>query len=187
MRAAMKTISLSIVLIWCAVIGCKEPAGIDDSQLQTASTIKPGTFKVTADVTTPVLDRPITITTTCLPLITGKGVIGLTGRRWGDMFDWLLRSPVNDTTSFVDDPYYTIHIPAEFKANETFTQKWSVQLLPRTKPAGRYYFGGHIYIDSIFIADSNKMYWIRSEVARKHCPRRLGWEPHAINDGNLYL
>jgi hypothetical protein len=184
----MKLFCLAIILLCGVIAGCNGPdEPSDDSQLSQAPTIKPGTFSVTVNVDRPVFDRSITATTSCMPLVTGKGVIGLTGTRTVDMFDWILLSPITDTVSTVSLPYYTIHIPAEFKANETFTQRWDVRLLPRTGPAGSYYFGAHVYIDSIFIADSNRMYWIDSDVARKHCPRRLGWQPHAINEKNIYL
>jgi hypothetical protein len=121
----------------------------------------------------------------CLPLVTGKGVIGLRGTKSADIFDWLLLTPATDTASILHDPYYTIHIPAEFKVNQTFTQTWKVQLLPGA--SGNYYFGAQVQIDSIFIADSNRMYGIRSDVAKKYCPRRLGWDPHAINENSIYL
>jgi hypothetical protein len=103
------------------------------------------------------------------------------------MLDWLLLSPVDDTLSIVSDPFYIVQIPAEFKANQVFVQRWDVKLLPRTGPAGSYYFGASVFIDSIFIADSNRMYGIDSDVAKKHCPRRLGWNPYAVNENNVYL
>jgi hypothetical protein len=171
------------------MIGCAGPdEPSDDSQLSQAPTIQPGSFKVSADPNRRVLNQPITITTTCLPRVTGKGVIGITGARWKNLFDWVLLAPIADTVLMADDVHYTIHIPAEFQADQLFTQKWTIQLLPRTGPAGEHYtMGAHVYIDSIFIADSNRMYWIKSDVARRHCPRHLGWQPHAMNDNTLYL
>ena len=184
---SMKGYVRCMVLLCCVLLGCEPPDSPSDDNLSPASTIKPGTFTVSVDVQRAVFDRPIVVTTTCVPTITGKGYIGLRGNKWGDMLDWSLLSPTIDTVSTINDPYYTIHIPASFNKNQTFMQRWEIRLLPRTGPAGNYYIGAHIYTDSIFIADSNRMYWIHSDVARKHSPRPLGWQPDAINEKNVYL
>lgn len=185
----MNTLRLSIILLCCVMLGCEQPYEvIDDSQLIQASTIKPGSFTISANVDRAVFDRSITITMKCLPVISGKGVIGLGGRKANGEIDRRLLSPVHDTVTIFDDSYYTIYVPVEFTANQEFTQTWSIQLLERTKPnGGSYFFDGAAHIDSIFIADSNRTYGIYSEVARKHCPRRLGWEPNAVCEGRVHL
>jgi hypothetical protein len=138
-----------------------------------------------ADAQNAVFDRPITVTTKCMPLITGKGVIGLRGvRAMGDV-TWTLESPDVDTVSVFQESSYYVYIPAEFKAKSEFHQQWTANLVPQS--TSRYLFGAHIHIDSIFVADSNRMYWIESEVAKRYCPRRLGWQPDAVSRGSVYL
>src|SRR5215204_5646491 len=119
MISTMKTLSLSIVLLCCALNGCNQPdEPIDDGELEPASTIKPGTFTLAADVKKAVFDHPITIAMKCLPLISGKGVIGLGVRKANGEIDRRLLSPIDDTVSIFDDPYYTIYVPVEFTANQ---------------------------------------------------------------------
>jgi hypothetical protein len=181
----MKTVWLSIILLCCAFAGCDGPDVINDGGIEPAEVIKAANVDVSADTKKAVFDRPITITTRCMPLITGKGVIGLYGWKSNGNVTWTLESPAVDTVTTFQESSYTIYVPAEFKANNEFEQKWTVHLVPPSAP--NYLFGAHAHIDSIFIADSNKMYWINSEVARKYCPRPRGWQPDAVSSTEVYL
>jgi hypothetical protein len=186
MKPTMKIPHFSIALLCCALVACHQPdAPIDDGELQQASTIKAGSFTVAADVERAVFDRSISLTTKCMPLVTGKGVIGLHGMKSKGNVAWTLDSPYVDTVSVLQESSYTIYIPVEFKANSVFEQEWVVHLVPQSTSS--YLFSAHIHIDSVFIADSNRMYWIQSEVAKKYCPRRLGWQPDAVSRGSVYL
>jgi hypothetical protein len=181
----MKTLSLAIVLLCCAIAGCDGPDIIDDSNLQRASTIRGDNVDIIANVGRAVYDRPVTITVQCMPLVTGSGVIQISSEKDNDSFTWVLISPVEDTVTIYRGSHYWIAIPAEFKAGQMFEQRWTIQLLPNTTDS--HLFTGSAYVDSIFIADSSRMYGIESDVARKHCPRPLGWEPNAISSNNVYL
>ena len=184
----MKTVLVSIGILCCALLGCDAPDIIDDGGIEPASAIQAGNVDVAADVGRAVFDQPITITTSCMPLITGKGVVGLGGRKSQGEIDRIILSPTKDTVTLYQESLYTTYVPVEFKANQKLTQTWKVQLLQRTQPnGGSYFFYSHVHVDSIFIADSNRMYAISSDVARKYALRSRGWEPNGISSANIYL
>lgn len=183
----MKTLPLSLLLPCCIIVGCFQPT--NDDNLEPAPTIDERSFKISADVEHAVLDHPVRITTVCMPLVTGKGFIGISGWKIDSTFEWVLLSPVADTATVIESGHFTTYVPAEFKINQFFRQEWTLQLQPEPGNSHSNYtiIGAHIYIDSIFIADSNRMYSISSDVARKHAGKPMGWNPYAIPPNKLYF
>ncbi|MBS1912787.1 MAG: hypothetical protein JST22_12435 [Bacteroidetes bacterium] len=106
--------------------------------------------------------RPIAIMTEVMPLVSGKGRIGMiaSSGSW-TFFSPVVRALDIDMSRPYDSNQVTYH-PVEFIANRYCVVRWVLQL---HQPQG-YAFYASACLDSVFIADSNRYFGIGSYEAR---------------------
>ncbi len=158
----MRIISVAS-LICCLLSACSSGTGNDDPLDPRVQGFRQGLITLTAKPNKVVLDQPITITTRCVPLVSGKGRLMLTGYGPDPTSAWEIESPTHYVFNRMNrDSWATADV--EFTANQAFEQEWRVHFLASTP----YYITAHITLDSVLLADSNRLYDIDSDIALRY-------------------
>jgi hypothetical protein len=185
MNNMMKKLLLYVITLACggAMSACDNTTG-NTTDLRTQAFSNRET-SLTADAEKAVNDRPITLTTSCLPLVSGKGRIGIWGRGRSENTHWYLESPFRDTieTEFDPDTAAFIYIPVDYVANSPFSRSWVVQL--QTNVAYTFYVSA--LLDSVYVSDSAKMYHVSSDVAIRYSPGGYGYNRIGASGDHLIL
>ncbi len=117
-------------------------------------------MQITANHTNAVLDEPIIITMRCQPMLTGKGLIGISVS--GSNLQTVIDYPIQDSTRA--EGY--VFIPAEFAADVPFQQEWTIRF---QDDYSQYFVQGRAFFDSLFVADSSRYFHLESaEVASEY-------------------
>jgi hypothetical protein len=181
----MKTLVLCmIVLTCCGVLAACDNTTGNTTDLRTQAFDKEQVI-LTADVERAVSDKSITLTTSCLPLVSGKGRIGIRGRGLSQNTSWFLESPFRDTLETEANPDSAVYdyVLVEYVANRTFSQPWQIRL----QSGISYSFAANVILDSIYIADSARMYHICSDVAIRYSPGGHGYNREGQSGSHLIL
>lgn len=181
----MRSLPLYLIgVISCFVLNACENATSNDSESLLTSAFDKGRVYLIADVDKVISERPITLTTSCLPLVTGKGRIAFRGTSMMIDGQWVLEAPLRDT--FVTKPRVdtsNIYIPVEYTANRESSQTWQVRL-----QAGQSYaFDATALLDSVYVADSMRMYHVESDVAKRYSSKGYGYNPFGQLGNHLIL
>lgn len=185
MKVLINCVLCSIVLLNFLTLSCQQGTdgtGNDSGMAPVPrgiETFENSIMEIKADTDRAIVDSLITITTRCKPLFTGKGRIKLIAGGGGTSV--VIVSPVQDTISATDSiRWRTTHV--DFTANETFEQEWKIRLINQAA----YSFGSRAILDSVFIADSSKTYYIFSEEVKVLSPD--GWfRNEAVSYPNVNL
>jgi hypothetical protein len=183
------TMKITTLLFFTSALllaSCSQSVDPPDTALPDPS-IKDNKIEISLDADHVVTDRDITITMRCTPLVSGKGHFELESSGQFAESMVILNSPVVDTLTGADINHGSsfITIPAEFVANEPFEQRWRVRL-QSNHPSDIYKFGAGVGIDSIYIADSNRLYWLHSDVVKNSTKRKKGYQSGALS-GYIHL
>jgi hypothetical protein len=149
--------------------------------------IKDNKIEISLDADHVVTDRAITVTMRCTPLVTGKGHFELeSSGQWAESMV-ILESPITDTLTGgdINNGSSVSVVPAEFVANQPLEQHWRVRL-QSNHPTDIYKFGAVVGIDSIYIADSNRLYWLYGAALKEISHGRTPYQGGALSD-YIYL
>ncbi|HVZ40051.1 MAG TPA: hypothetical protein VHI13_12305 [Candidatus Kapabacteria bacterium] len=128
-------------------------------------------MKMYADTNKVITDRPITITTEVMPLVSGKGRISMDA----SAASWEFLEPVKRTVHLPvvppDTPRVTDY-PVVFTAHQRVVVSWELQLQWRE----HHTFFSNVFLDSVFIADSGRFFSVWSHEARIRTPDGLGYD-----------
>ncbi len=130
-------------------------------------------MKMYADTNKVITDRPITITTEVTPLVSGKGGIGMflaNTSSWEFLLPMYRRLEIPQSAAFNDtmNTYY----PVDLTANKPLSLLWKVQL--HISHYSR--FDASVFLDSVFVADSNRYFSVWSHEARVRTPGGFGYD-----------
>lgn len=156
----------TLTLLVCVVI-----AGCNDSN---PSVYHPGIeafyqkkVLMSADAVTAITDRPITIITSFHPMVKGKGRILFRGGGNALESGWRIESPLRDTVDRgMMESGDVAELPVEFTAESEYKQAWQVRLMR----SGEFMFGADVVLDSVYIADSMRYFYVSSDVVYRHTP-----------------
>ncbi|HVZ40119.1 MAG TPA: hypothetical protein VHI13_12650 [Candidatus Kapabacteria bacterium] len=132
-------------------------------------------MKMYADTDRATTARPITITTEVTPLVSGKGRITM----YSGNGSWRFLSPVERTIEIdMSKPFDSSQVTdylVEFTANKRLVVPWTLELL---------HLEGHdfyasVFLDSVFVADSNRYFSVWSHEARVRTPGGFGYNDAA--------
>ena len=131
---------------------------------------------ISSDVDHVDTGRSITLTTSTLPKVRGKGHVNISG--YGSNINSYLRLefPYRDSIDRKHGVMDAASIPVEFEANHTLQQQWKMRLSDNCP----YYFSAGIALDSIYIADSSRFFDVSSETVQRYHPNgfnRFGISP----------
>jgi|GEM_PF-2915784 hypothetical protein len=162
MKQSIKIISL--LFYFCFFLSsCKKNLNDgNDSIYRGKKTFETWEIEMWADTNKAIVDTSIVFTARCKPLFTGKGRISITGRGALIPSGWIIESPVNDTLTRPEDDFKVISLPIDFRAREVIDFHWRIKLLNKTS----YSFESMARFDSVYIQDSSKYYYIKSEQVR---------------------
>jgi hypothetical protein len=155
---------LLCVISLCALFSCSDPvAPVDSGRGYAFSDGGRLTLAVTPD--TVATDLPVTITTRCVPRVTGRGRLILAGYSDNAAAQFYLESPIHDTIVRLADStvFDRVEIPFSFTADTPCIQDWVVRFSER---AG-YRVWSMAIIDSVYVPDSLRMFPVSSETARR--------------------
>ncbi|MEP7218774.1 MAG: hypothetical protein ABI876_07645 [Bacteroidota bacterium] len=121
--------------------------------------------EIEADTDRAISDRPILITTSCLPLISGKGYMQLLCRE--DSARWIVISPIRDTVTGSERKSHgnfinATEIPITFTANVHCAVPWKIKL----EPSNGHAFWVMAVMDSLYYPKLGRYVWIHSSEAR---------------------
>ncbi len=157
--------SATLPIVASALLSC---GGILESGSQTKRDAFASYGRLTGTVDPDKVSRntPVTFTTICMPLVTGKGRIFLRGRSNIGGSRMFFESPIIDTLEYMIDSK-TIdltEIPVDFTANKFCVQKWVLRFSHTTE----YRLGSWAVIDSVYIPDSLRYFSPTSVVVREY-------------------
>jgi hypothetical protein len=151
-------------LILCASLlsACSSSTDSDTTYDPHVRAFKQSLVTLTANSYKVVPDAPITITTHFTPLVTGKGIIGMRGYGEYPNSSWQVESPVQKMFTPADRDSTAV-FALDFTANQPIDLQWQVRL----HDLSAYHILANVGLDSVFIADSGRMYSIKSDEARR--------------------
>lgn len=158
-RKNMKIIFYFACFIICLFTSCKNSSTNNQDTYAGEYPFERRQYDIIADPPVAIEDTTISLKVTCYPKFTGTGWMAISLGATSQYFT-VLEFPYRDTLKV----YTEIRVRTNFQAETPFTQEWKFRLL--FKP-GDYSIAVNAAYDSIFIADSVKMYPIDSPELRK--------------------
>jgi hypothetical protein len=155
----MKTISLFACTIICLFVSCKNSTTNSQEPYAGEYPFEKRQFDATATPPVSLKDTTILLRVTCYPKFTGTGWMAISLGATVQ-FITVLEYPYTDTIK----DYTEIRVRTKFQEKTPFTQEWKFRLLFES---GDYAIAVNAAYDSIFIADSAKMYCIDSPELKK--------------------
>ena len=156
----MKTITLFTCFVICYFSSCKNSSTNNQDTYAGEYPFEQRKFDITASPPTALKDTMISLKVTCYPKFTGTGWMAISLGGGGEGFRTVLEFPYKDTLK----SYTEIRVHTKFLAGNPFTQEWKFKLLFKS---GDYAIAVNAAYDSVFIADSAKMYVIDSSELKK--------------------
>jgi len=154
----MRSSLLFITLVGCFLSSCKNTYTGQDTYAGEYPFEK-RTYNVSATPPVALKDTTISLIVTCYPKFTGTGWMAISLGATSQFFT-VLEYPYRDTLK----EYTEIRVPTKFQEESLFTQTWKFRLL---FDSGDYAIAINAAYDSVFIADSAKMYSIDSPELKK--------------------
>jgi hypothetical protein len=166
-----------IILMSCCLLAaaCESPGSLDVTSTM-MDAFDRRLITISSDVSHVDTSRSITITTSCLPKVHGKGHIDISGYGSNIHSYLMLESPYQDSVGRERGLTEAASTPVEFEANRTLQQRWKIRLGDNCP----YYFSAGITLDSVFIADSGRFFQVASETVQRYHPNgfsRFGISP----------
>lgn len=161
----------------CSLVACSEPVSLDEFW-GPVDAIK--SVAIVADTDTAYTDRTIIITTRCVPLVRCKGTVFVGGNgEWSHDNGWILQWPYRDTLMEPEDLHREVSIDAEFFFGALNEQQWQIRLLPQgPQGKGRYVFSARIHIDSVYLSDSSRYFWIGAQEVVRSSPNGRAYDSY---------
>lgn len=131
------------------------------------------------------VDSPVVVTTNALPLVTGKGRIGLLCYNLPATGKLVVDTPavkiIPDDITPSGTPFVWHEV--EFRANKPLALDWRVRMSVLFK----YHFSADYVLDSVYIADSSRYYAVGSAEAIAQTPGRAGYKVQFSAPSALHL
>ena len=155
----MRTILSFTIVIICLFTSCKNSTTNNQDTYAGEYPFEKRQYDITANPPIALKDTTISLQVTCYPKFTGTGWMTISLGATAQFFT-VLEFPYTDTLK----DYTEIRIHTKFQEKTSFTQEWKFRLLFES---GDYSIAVNAAYDSIFIADSAKMYPIESPELKK--------------------
>jgi hypothetical protein len=127
-----------------------------------------------------ISDRPVTFTLRCYPQVTGVGRMCLDGWGAGPGTLLFIQQPARDTLDITNSRF---EYPVVFTTGVPCDLQVEVQM----QPGRDYFYSATAFLDSVFIPDSNRLFYFNSSVARAYSGRAGGYDAVASYDRTFPL
>lgn len=166
---------IALFLILPLVVGC----GVESLPSEGPLAFQNRRIYLSVDTDTVVTDRPITIVTQLTPMFTGKAILRLLMQSsHGDTI--FILAPIQDTLYHNGEKKTEAAIPFETIQDVPVRITWNMQLTGKFE----HYITAHAFLDSIYIADSNQLFSVNSDVVFDRYP--LGISTSAWSDPTTF-
>jgi hypothetical protein len=173
----MKCLHLVFPLVTAALLVACSDVGTSPSPGGT-SAFKDDFLSLSVDADKAYSDRPVTFTVRCTTLINGKGRVWF--HAYCDRYPGEIRVESPVVTTLVHDSIWEVPIPATFVANQPFEMPIRCRFLQEDVSC---FYYAVTTLDSVFVVDSNRYFWVNSETVQNLSPNHEGYISQLPNKG----